>query len=368
VSVESEMGVLSNLFMQALDSTPGDVVGKRVDMMRKVFEHLYHISEIGLRAMESESEVLVTHKLEDGPLVVTAEVALDHVLQRLRIALVEDRLNIRKLVALEVSNDPRELLIISTSAVHRLVETLGIVVIRGVDKRLKELLKPARHLLADRNLQRVLVLLRVRRVEGLVVPRRLVAKGLVELLLVSADLALTSLVEGLNVIRNLSGVDLGILITVATEDVLDGFFEIAREILNDFVLEVLGRIQDRLHLLVRRKSEDIDEATLVRASTLHSLEETLLLHLELRLEAINKNFAEPARGLALDLLAKILAVLRLERLLDSGKLLTRTIADDLNKGLLISPNALHGVAKVLRIFVRMDLGVIVGRGKRESRD
>jgi len=48
------------------------------------------------------------------------------------------------------------------------------------------------------------------------------------------------------------------------------------------------------------------------------------------------------------------------------ELRARTIANDLNQDLLVSPNTLHGVAKMLGIFVRVDIGVIVRGRERET--
>jgi len=216
----------------------------------------------------------VTHELEDGVLVVAAEIALDHVLQVLEL-LVEDGLNVLELVTIEEGNDPGEFLVVSSSAVHRLVETLSPVVIRSGDEGLKELLQPSRHLLADRLLQRVLVLPRVRSVKGLVVPRRLVAEDLVELFLVSADLSFAGLVQGPDILLDLSRVHLRILIAIGAKKVLDSVLEVAREILDDLVPQIVARGKNQLELSIGGEGEDVNDAALVGADALDSLEETL---------------------------------------------------------------------------------------------
>jgi len=99
---------------------------------------------------------------------------------------------------------------------------------------------------------------------------------------------------------------------------------------------------------------------------LTALRRPFLLHVELRFEAPDKDFFEPARGLALDLLFEVLAILRAECLRNGLELRARTIANDLNQDLLVSPNTLHGVAKMLGIFVRVDIGVIVRGRERET--
>jgi len=309
------------------------------------------------RAYIATRRRLVAKELENGLLIMTAEIALEHVLEALRITSVKELLDELELVLLQIAEDEGQLLLVGASALQVLVEALRPVVIRSLQESIQQILESARELTIDGDAQNVIVLSPIGLIKGLVVPRRLVGQDLNESLLISADLLLTSLVQEINIISNLRWVDLRVLAAISAKEILDRVLEVAREVIEDFVRQILltGK---RGHLRIGRKRETINEKTLIGASALNGLEKSAFFELVRRLEAVDEEFTEPTTRLALDLLLEILVELRLKRLLNKLELLTRAIADDLDQQLLISANALHGIAQSLSIIIRVNVGVL----------